>query len=306
MRVFRYQANQSDWDGFATLPLQQSWAYGQASGNPLRFRIDAGQAKGQAQLVYRGTRFGGIGLLSRGIIWDQPLVSPWQERAAYKAISSELPGLSALIVTPETGKVGFPLMTPATVAEVSLSVDPTRMRQGLHGKWRNRLCRAEESGLCITRAAAGPETLSWLLCREAEQQRRQGYRNLPAEFLRRWAWCGQAEIFCAKQGDDTIAAMLFLRHGGVVSYQIGWSNAAGRIAGAHNLLMWRAMEYYGAKGCERLDLGMLDTEGATGLARFKLGTGAVARRLGATGLVLPKVNLATKGRWRGRQSAPQP
>ena len=42
-----------------------------------------------------------------------------------------------------------------------------------------------------------------------------------------------------------------------------------------------------AEGVRWLDLGSVDTEAAPGLARFKLGTGAALKRLGATCLVLP-------------------
>jgi hypothetical protein len=42
-----------------------------------------------------------------------------------------------------------------------------------------------------------------------------------------------------------------------------------------------------AEGVRWLDLGSVDTEKAPGLARFKLGTGAELKRLGATMLVLP-------------------
>jgi hypothetical protein len=41
------------------------------------------------------------------------------------------------------------------------------------------------------------------------------------------------------------------------------------------------------EGVRWLDLGSVDSERALGLARFKLGTGAGLKRLGATMLVLP-------------------
>ena len=51
---------------------------------------------------------------------------------------------------------------------------------------------------------------------------------------------------------------------------------------AHNLLMWRAALWLARQGHRRLDLGPIDTANAPGLARFKLGIGAHARRLGGT------------------------
>ena len=55
----------------------------------------------------------------------------------------------------------------------------------------------------------------------------------------------------------------------------------------HRLLLLRAAEALGAEGVRWLDLGSVDSERAPGLARFKLGTGAELRPLGATCLVLP-------------------
>jgi hypothetical protein len=52
-------------------------------------------------------------------------------------------------------------------------------------------------------------------------------------------------------------------------------------------MLLQAVEALRAEGVLWLDLGQVDTEAAPGLARFKLGTGADLRRLGATCLVLP-------------------
>ena len=52
-------------------------------------------------------------------------------------------------------------------------------------------------------------------------------------------------------------------------------------------MLVRAAEALWVEGVRWLDLGSVDTERASGLARFKLGTGAELRRLGTTCLVLP-------------------
>ena len=90
----------------------------------------------------------------------------------------------------------------------------------------------------------------------------------------------------ADRGEGPVAAMMFLRHGSTATYHIGWSNAQGRAAHAHNLLLWRAAERLSSKGVKTLDLGTLDTVNAPGLARFKLGTGAMPHRLGGTWVTL--------------------
>lgn len=79
-----------------------------------------------------------------------------------------------------------------------------------------------------------------------------------------------------------LAYLLFLLHGTTATYHVGWAAPAARRTHAHTLLMWQATTYLHQRGLTRLDLGTLDTEAAPGLARFKLGTGATARPLGAT------------------------
>ena len=54
------------------------------------------------------------------------------------------------------------------------------------------------------------------------------------------------------------------------------------------------MRWLACAGVEMLDLGMIDTVNAPGLARFKLGSGAVAQSLGGTWLHAPGLNLIAR------------
>mgnify|MGYP000091342633 CR=1 FL=1 len=56
---------------------------------------------------------------------------------------------------------------------------------------------------------------------------------------------------------------------------------------AAETLALRALAWLAAKGLRPLDLGVLNAEGASGLARFKLGTGARVGRLGGTWVYWP-------------------
>jgi lipid II:glycine glycyltransferase (peptidoglycan interpeptide bridge formation enzyme) len=95
---------------------------------------------------------------------------------------------------------------------------------------------------------------------------------------------GAGRLFTARGPDGPIAAMLFFRHGRTATYQVGWSDAAGRAASAGPVLMWHAMLALQATGAEMIDLGLADPRTAPGLARFKLGTGAGLRALGGSWL----------------------
>ncbi len=81
--------------------------------------------------------------------------------------------------------------------------------------------------------------------------------------------------------------MLFVLHPPHASYHIGWAGDPGRATHAHNLILWQAMGALAADGITALDLGLVETDTAPGLARFKIGAGACVRPLGATLLIPP-------------------
>jgi lipid II:glycine glycyltransferase (peptidoglycan interpeptide bridge formation enzyme) len=150
--------------------------------------------------------------------------------------------------------------------------------------WRNHLSRAERSAVRITRG--GGATLDQLIVAEGHQRAQRRYRALPEAFtralsgdcLRLWEW---------RKVGAMQAGMAFIRHGTSASYHLAWGSDLARAESVHHLMLTRAAEALFAEGVRWLDLGSLDSERAPGLARFKLGTGAGLRRLGATLLVLP-------------------
>ena len=299
MRVVFNRMSESAWQ--TILPpeaaaVQQSWRYGSAAKligrNVYRAEISTMyQRVGIAQVLIRPFgRLGQVGLMSRGPIW-MPGTSKEMRAQASGELRRSLPGtgLRLLLSTPEEDTTAvLPLVTGSYLAEVPLSLTQDTMRDALQGKWRNRLVKAENSDLEV-RISNRAQDLDWLLHLENGQQKIKGYRNLPAAFLRAWAASGPDgyKIFIAQSGGTPVAAMLFLVHAPGATYQIGWTSEAGRKASAHHLLLWRAMQDLSTSGLSRLDLGVVDTVTTPGLARFKLGTGANLRRLGATGLVVP-------------------
>jgi hypothetical protein len=258
-------ADCTEFDGFQ--PFQQSEAYAAAAqvmGARVRW-IDAGA--GPVLVVERGR----LRLVQRAAL---------RTREALRRLA-RWPGVT--FATPEAGLAGFglvPLVTPVHHAIWALDGD---LRAGMAAKWRNRLVQAE-ARVRPLRGDAG--TLERLIAAEAGQRVERDYRALPAGFtrglpegaLRLWEWRQ-----CGAMG----AAMCFVRHGTSATYHLGWGSDAARAAGVHGVMLARAAEGLAAEGVRWLDLGLVDTEAAPGLARFKLGTGARLRRLGATVLVLP-------------------
>lgn len=192
------------------------------------------------------------------------------------------PGLT--VATPEAGVTGFglvPLVTPMHHAVWALGPD---LRAGMARNWRGHLSQAERAGLRVRRGDGG--TLQALIAAEAVQRVARRYQGLPAAFtralpetsVRLWEW---------RQAGAMQAAMCFVVHGRSATYHLSWGSEAARAAGVHGLMLVRAAEALRAEGVRWLDLGSVDGDRAPGLARFKLGTGAELRRLGATMLVLP-------------------
>ena len=295
MHVVWDQITRADWRGFApeNCALQQSWPYGEAvrrMGAQLRRAVvmEDGACIGIAQVLVRDFRLGTCALISRGPIWRSD-VSTETKRAGLRMLRRSLPGSGVKLLL-HTGaqdlSAGIPLISPAHLAVLDLSTNQDALRRGLHGKWRNRLVRAESSGLDLRNRAAAFASIADLIARDQAQQRRKGFRNLPPEFLHAWdARGGKMRLFEARHNGECLAAMLFVDHAPGVSYQIGWTSQAGRENSAHHLLLWSAICHFSRKGHRQLDLGLLDTNSAPGLARFKLGAGAKVLKLAPTRLI---------------------
>ncbi|MDC0656950.1 GNAT family N-acetyltransferase [Leisingera sp. SS27] len=195
-----------------------------------------------------------------------------------------------LILSPESpaphlARLGaVPLATPAHAALWDLTGEPDQRRAALHQKWRNRLKHGEAQNLRLARQNLPHDVRHWLFRADAAQQTRRGYRSWPIGLTLAYARenKGQAKLFQAFEGKEPIAAILILTHGSTATYHIAHTTARGKQLSAHPLLLWEAANWLAAKGICRLDLGLINSEDAAGLARFKLGTGARLHRLGGT------------------------
>ena len=284
-------------------PMQQHPAYARTCaslGHRTRWlRLGPPDAPLASALVLcrRWPGLGTAALVSRGPVWSAGL-TPIDRKAALRMLVARLRrDHAAVIVTPDPvagqdplkGSTLLPLVTSLTVARLELGGGTAARRARLRGKWRNALVRAEASQLRITAARMPPDADHWLLRRDAAQARTRGYRRLPAAFAAAWARMSPDDTLLMAAHDATgpVAGMLFLRHGAAASYHTGWTSAAGRIAGAHTRLMWEAGTRLADAGVTLLELDLIDTENAAGIARFKLGTGALPVTLGATRISAP-------------------
>lgn len=264
------------------LPLQQSPLYHAALS---RIGVDAARhdLPGGAALVVRRRlpALGKVALLSRAALGDGPTGRGLRHALGARVliVNAETPGCAAGL-----HRAGFlRLAAPQMIARVALAGTEDDWLSRMDGKWRNRLRHAQRGGLVIAQGPLPPDPQHWLLHKDAAQQAARGYRNLPPALILAMAQSpGALHLVSARHGGRCVAAMLFAHHGSTASYLIGWSDAQGRKLSAHNLILWEAMGDLARRGAGWIDLGLCDQRAAPGLARFKLGCGAVARDLGGT------------------------
>lgn len=299
--------NQRDWDDRhrqTAATLQQDWAYGATMrllGVPvLRASIEQdGSRIGLAQFIIRSFGpLGNISLCSRGPVWLGE-VSASDKARACRALQASAPlrGLRLVLISPEdtdgqgNGLPGWRrVMTGYATVMLELERPEGALRADLDGKWRNRLVAAEASELSVHRMGTNPGQYRWLLDQEEAQRQTKGLSGLPLSFYEPYIQSRQQPSQCvlslrADRGRERVAAMMFLIHGQAATYQVGWSNDAGRDLNAHNLLLWQAMLELRSRGIKRLDLGGVNTTRSAGLARFKIGTGGQVLRLAGTYLI---------------------
>ncbi len=284
----------------AAAPLHQDWAYGEAMASlgakVLRAEVKDtdGRTAAMAQITARSFGLLRWAVCTCGPVWTKPLtdvekanmirqVREHSPLARPRVLAFTLPEPSTS-TTPSRARL-TKIVTGLNTASIDLTPALDTLRARLRGKWRNRLRAAEKASITVKQRPAKAKHLDWLTATEQRQQADRGYAGLPPAFTTAFLNSAGRKGVClwnAEIGGQTVAAMMFLRHGDAATYHVGWTSPEARRVSAHNLLLWRAMSELKVSGVNRLDLGPIDTEHATGLARFKLGAGANVTTLAGT------------------------
>ena len=289
------------------LPLQQSWAYGEAMAawragvHRLILRGD-GEPLAFAQIVDRRL-FGlaRVGGLFRGPVFCRDDIDDVTRAAVMAPILARHKPLRArfLFTMPELrdteaaralmrGLGRKQVVTGYSTIWLDIAPDLDSLRSDLAQKWRNALNAAERADIDVTIAGRKPRDYRWLLDQEDAQRGARRYHGLPTELIPLYAAAveergGRAVVaVTASHGDDRLAGALFLVHGLSATYMVGWNGALGRKLGAHNLVLWRGIEALKDRGIRWLDLGGVNTAEGAGIARFKLGLGGEVVTLAGT------------------------
>lgn len=298
----------------APIALTQSSVFEQAlsplglEGQRETLRLN-GQDVGHALVLSRKVpMLGRIRALVRGPVWSADLSAPARLEALH-GLGVSLPHLiEADAPDPIFRGAGYRMvMTPGATGWLDIGAgDTARDMPRAHPKWRANLARARNAGFRTIAGPFGGARGQWLLTQEAALRKSRGYRSVAGPISRALA-AGAPDALCLISAEtrgptpETLAAMLFVRHGQSATYLIGATTDAGRAACAHHLLLAEAAERLSREGVRWIDLGQIDTEANPGLARFKLGTGAELHSLGGSWLCLP---IVARARFTGKAGSP--
>jgi len=283
--------------------LQQAWAYGDALmalGVVMQRAMvwEEGRLLAVAQFMCkRVAGYLSLASCTRGPVWH-PDVPPAQRAAIYKRLrqSIPLPRLKVVLFSPDrTADQIDPaeirglsrVMTGYSTVLLDLKTPLATLKTQLEGKWRNRLTKALANDQIRVQVQPSLKRCEWLLGKELDQREAKKFHGLPTDFVQAYIAAAaeprQAFVVAyAERGKNSIAGMLFLIHGRVASYHMGWADDEGRQLSAHNALLWQSMAYLQDLGIEVLDLGGVNTHDLPGISRFKLGTGGRAVTLAGT------------------------
>lgn len=306
MKVVWNKLDQAAWQSFHAEhwgALQQSWAYGDA--------LMAMDVVMQRAMVWEGDRLVAVaqfmcrrmaGYLSlasctRGPVWGTD-VSVAERQQVYRQLRQSMPlqRLKVVLFSPDRSMAQIDeaelkglsrVMTGYSTVLLDLRKPQATLKAELEGKWRNRLTKVLADEKIRYQVQPSFKRCEWLLGKEVDQREAKKFHGLPVEFVRAYIQTAseQAPVFAvayAQLGKDTIAAMLFLIHGRVASYHMGWADAQGRQLNAHNALLWHAVGYFQDIKIDVLDLGGVNTHDLPGISRFKLGTGGQVLTLAGT------------------------
>jgi hypothetical protein len=298
--------SQTHWEEFHSSQrgaLQQAWIYGEAltslGVSMARAMVwQDGQLVAIAQFMCKRV-LGYISLASctRGPIFH-PDLSPADRAAIYKRLrqSVPVPHLKVPLFSPNcSGEQLDPaetrgmsrVMTGYSTVLLDLTQALSTLKAQLEGKWRNRLNKVLANVKLQVHVQASLKRCDWLLGQELAQREAKKFHGLPTDFVKAYIACAadhrQAFVVAyAELGKNTVGGMLFLIHGRVASYHVGWSDEEGRRLNVHNALLWQAMAYLKDMGIEVLDLGGVNTHDLPGISRFKLGAGGQPITLAGT------------------------
>lgn len=162
-------------------------------------------------------------------------------------------------------------------AWLDLTLSEADLRKNLQSNWRNKLNRAEKSGLKVVISDEGAY-FNWLSQSYAIDKANRGYAGPSVGVLNALAsdFLVGKKVLCATallEGEPIAAIVIFI-HGKSATYQVGYTSDMGREKCAHHLLLWRVCTALKERAVYEFDLGGVNEEQSQGVFSFKKSMGA--------------------------------
>lgn len=256
----------------------QAWSWGELHrrrGHRV-FRLavyDGAHAVATAQLIKYNLLYGTFLYCPRGPLLeaDRLADATWQvllaamadlarrEHAAYLRISPA--EISSPAAAERFRRSGFiPAPTTMHVEHtwlLDLTADEEHLWAGMRRQTRGAILHAQAAGATVT-TSTSPADLAILLRLYAETARRNGFRPLPADFIRQegetFLERGEAQLFLAHGAGRPLAAVLVLFHRDVAYAHHGASASEQRKLFAAHLIQWEIIRAVRRRGCRTYDL----------------------------------------------------
>jgi hypothetical protein len=182
------------------------------------------------------------------------------------------------------GRNWFPQVAPSTTFfghQLALRSGTLQLLANLDSSTRTSIRKAERENVVVEFSQSMGAMLCFydLLCKT---RKRLGVPPQPRRFFEAIHRCiierNLGVIVLAKSGLSTIAGAVFFHFNNTALFKFGASNPSYQHLRSNNLLMWRAIEWYGKRGFTSLDFGRTSVVNE-GLRRFKLGWGSYERAI---------------------------
>jgi len=148
------------------------------------------------------------------------------------------------------------------------------LRAGLDRKWRGHLNKSERAPLEVVADTEGRH-LDIFLKNYDLFKSRKNFDGPEGVFFKHEIESAlpfkDAIILWARIDKIPVAGIVVMKHGSSASYRLGWNSPEGRVAQAHYLLVWKAIEILKKQSVETFDLGGILAQDTTGFNTFKLG-----------------------------------
>lgn len=148
------------------------------------------------------------------------------------------------------------------------------LRKGLDRKWRGHLNKAERSGLELWVDVEGKHLDLFIKNYDFFKSNKK-FDGPEGKFFKHEIESAlpfkDAIILWARLDKIPVAGVMVMKHGTSASYRLSWNSPEGRVAQAHYLLIWKAIEILKKQGVETFDLGGILAQDQTGFNVFKLG-----------------------------------